>query len=264
MQENKEAGSQELATETEQLSVNPGETAGDETKVEQKPKKLGGYQRKVLKLEAEIQSLREQVKPKTETVQAVEVKEPKEDDFSSPTEYYKALADFKADVKVKALKQELEAKETKKLDESKVAEIQQAYNVKAKKYAEENPTFQEDLDKDFEEHGEGLKFSKPVHDFLLESDVSPALVHEFVKDREVLEKLNGMSFAQASRELVKLEEKLSKPKEQQTTKAPKPPNTLSGRNATGKDSKDPYEPGISFAEYDRRMAALEQKAQKRA
>ena len=275
MQENKEVGSNDLAQEeieqtevTKEVVDTDGAESTEVAQEEKKPKKLGGFQRKALRLEAELSTLRDEVATlkagKSETAQAaVDLKKPNEDYFKTTAEYLEALSDYKAEVKIQAFEKKLESKKTNESAKSENAEKQNAYIAKAKEYEKANPDFQEALQNDFDEYGEGMTFNKTVHDFLSDSDLSPALVHEFAKDREILENIKSMSPAQAMRELVNLEIKL-KNKSPKTTKAPAPIQSKAGNGATNLKSKDPLEENISQAEYESRRWAQIQAAKKRA
>lgn len=275
MQENKEVGTEVLAQEeieqtdeTKAVVETDGAEGTEVVQEEKKPKKLGGFQRKALRLEAELSTLRDEVANlkagKSETVQAVDLKKPNEDDFKTTAEYLEALSDFKAEVKIQAFEKKLESKKTTESVKSQNDTAQKAYIAKAAEYEKVNPDFQEALAKDFDEYGEGMTFNKTVHDFLSDSDLSPALVHEFAKDREILENIKSMSPAQAMRELVNLENTLKNKPAPKTTKAPAPIQSKAGNGATNLKSKDPNEEGISQAEYESRRWAQIQANKKRA
>jgi len=256
-------GTEEIETTEEEAESGEVAESTEQSEEVKKPKKLGGYQRKVLKLEAELQSLREQVSKPKETAPVAVDKEPREDDFSSPTEYYKALAKFEADVKVKALKEELKEERTKETVNQELKSKQAAYNAKLSEYVKETPDFHEALQEDADENGP-MQFSGVVNELLLDSDVAPALIYKFAKDRELLEKLNAMTPTQAARELFRLESGLvkTKPQTKTTTSAPKPITPIKGKTSTTAN-KDPFEEGIDYPEFERRMRAQES-AQKRA
>lgn len=256
---------EETQEETESVETegdDGGEESTEQTE-EVKPKKKGGWLKKLEKADAKIAELEAKLQTKgkpdvTETV--VELKEPEEKDFETVGDYYRALAKFEAQKVKEDLKKEAKENETKSKVASDFAEKQKTYVAKAEAYTKENPTFQEDIQKDFDEHGEGLKFSPLVNDFLLNSEAAPGLVHSFVKDRDLLEKINQMPLVDAARELVKLEQSLIKPKAitKTTSTAPKPIQPSSGKgNIVPK--KDINDPNLSQRDFEKLMDELERK-----
>jgi hypothetical protein len=256
--------SEELSEESELAEEGESEELEEEPK-ETKPKKKNGWLKKLDRKDAEIAALHDRLSKlenpkKDETEKVVELKKPSKDDFETVDQYLEALSEYNAEKKLQAFKKEIADKETKGKVESAFAEKQKTYNEKAEAYSKENPDFQKDLKKDFDEHGKGLTFSPLVNEFLLESDVSPALIHEFAKDRELLEKINGMSQVQASRELVKLEQGLTKPKitTKTTTTAPRPISPSNGKGSIV-PKKDINDPNLTQREFETLMDEIEQK-----
>lgn len=225
-----------------------GETADD------KPKKKGGFQKRIDKLtrekadlEAEIQALRTPKK---------EVEPPKADEPPDPL-FYESQADYIAAlVKFETAKAKLEVKESlvtdaKKAEETKAQETQESAWVKQVELAHKNhPDLAELLEQD-------LPVSSAMNAVLLDSEIGGELLHYLASHPEEcadLSKKNPIAAAKAlgliEDRLVKdAETKKEKPKaEVPVTRATKPITPVSG----GKGSEGTKSPDdMNLEEYRR-------------
>jgi hypothetical protein len=229
-----------------------------------KPKKKGGFQRRIDKLnaqKAEAQKEAEYWRRKAlesaggqdKASEKVEAKqssqssegEPNPDDFESHTAYVKALA-------VWTYKQEQKEEQAK----SEKARLVQEQEKIVKTYLDRVESFKKEH-KDFEDvvaDVDDIQVSPSLRSELLASENGPELVYELAKNRAEYERINSLPPLALARELGKLEAKLtaraSEAKKQEPnklTKAPKPIDPVSSGKATV--SKKPEE--MSFSEYER-------------
>lgn len=258
----------EKPAESEPAKIEQEIDASDEDEVDEveskegeKPKKKGGYKRKVEKANAKIAALEKDVelwrqealraKPaETAKEQKVEAKveaagKPKASDFEKHDEYVEALADWTAeqkfakresDQKQTALKQEFDKK-----NETLGTKIQEAKKVHT------------DWDDVLEEVSD-VKPSFTVQHSVLESDVGAELIYELAKNREEYERICKMNSSDAFRAIGKIEARIearlqsakdSSKDEPKITKAPKPVNPVGAKAGAGQ--KDPGE--MSLPEY---------------
>jgi hypothetical protein len=278
MIENKEAVAEveetELALEPEKQAeeTTKEETSEDiteETQVaaESKPKKQGGFVKKLAKKDAEIEALKSQLASlapkKDEAVKAVEV-EPKESDFETVGDYYRALAKYEAKQIVKAEKEESEKRSKQEAEEKDYKSKLSSYNERLNEFTKTKADFDEVIENYVEEHGD-LKLSGALNQLILKSEEGPAVLYRLVKNKAELDRLNGLDPLDAAKEFGKIEATLIKPKTtlKTTTTAPAPMKSIQGSKATS-TGKDPHEEGISFSEYDRRRREQERARLKRA
>jgi hypothetical protein len=166
-------------------------------------------------LQREIEELKQQAQPKKAT--PVD-EEPQPSQFSDAFEYAKALAEYTADKRIEAMKQqEVEAKlaaERQKVIDSWAKRVESA---KA-----EMPDFDEMV------ASSSVVVGDAIRDAILESDVGPKILYHLAENEELANKIAGMSERMAMREIGKLEarfEKVQKGEETQPvnrSKAPAP------------------------------------------
>lgn len=243
------------------------EDSDEESEQKEKPKKKNGFKKRIDKLTGKLTAKEQEVEywrakamngsqaPENKVVSKEVVSEgkPKKEDFESVEEYYEALTDWKVDQKANAWEAKQRESQVKTQHQSKM----QVHQAKMAEFAKSHKDFDQSLKDHMEEHG-NFVVAPSMESLILESEVGPEIVYEFVKNREELDRLNNLPPLAAARELGKIEARLSKktsgsePKEE---KKPKPaPLKPLGANTSGSGKKSIYDPDISQKEYDRLRA----------
>lgn len=235
---------EESEDESEELEAKENET-------KEKPKKIGGFQKKIAKLKQETeywkeQALRTQAPAKVEPPAKVQDQSlrPKPTDFATHDDYVEALVDWKAEAKMQAAKQ-------KDREEKIKTEVQAKFNTHQQRVTAFKETH-EDFD-DALENVSTIPMSLAVQESILESDVGPQMMYALAKDPKEFKRLCSLPPLQAAREIGKLEAKFSKTTSTTssvtTTRAPKPVTPVRTRGATS--VKDISDPNISQREFER-------------
>lgn len=235
----------------------------DENKEEQKPKKKGGFQKRINKLSSEKAKALEEMeywkqqalksnqpeKPEAEkkaSVQSTEGK-PKADNFESHEEYVEALADWKYEQKEKEREAKVKESQVKSEYQTKV----ESFQTKVNEFSKVQDDF-EDVVSDVDD----IPLSFALQESILTSDFGPQIMYELAKDRTRLEKINRLSAIDAAREIGKIEARLEKPsastQEKKQSKAPAPIAPV-GSKGSAKIEKSPDD--MSFQEYKKWRAA---------
>lgn len=227
-----------------------------------KTKKKGGFVKKIAKLtgelsakEQEIETLRQQLQAKTMEKPKSDLKKPVIDDYETQADFLEALTDYKIEVKAQAEKAAKEQETVKTTLQSKVDK----FNANLNEFKKEKADYDDVLNEYVAEHGK-IQFSAAIDELLLESDLAPQLIYEIVKDKALVDKLNGLSPLAAAKEFGKLEMGLTKPEKKEIktkTNAPAPLKTLTPKTATVK--KDIYDPNLSYREWEQLMNERENK-----
>jgi hypothetical protein len=243
---------------------------GDEPEVKDdakdKPKKKGGFQRRIDKLNAaKADAQREAEYWKREALKAAggesknsEAKKPaptpqegkpNPDHFESHSEYVEALTDWKVDQKQKAR----DAEANRKALESEQKAILQKHTERVQSFAAKTEDFEEMV-----AGVEDITISTALQELIVSSDNGPELIYELAKNRSELERIAKLSPLAAAREIGKLETRIAagqasagekKPEPKKITKAPKPIDPVGGgKGAVAKSIDDPT---LSQAEYER-------------
>lgn len=265
-------------TESEPEDSDPKETEPTDHKDEgeDKPKKKGGFQRRIDKLNARVsareqeieywkqQALKSASEPRNDSkVEAnkpvASEGKPTPDKFDTHAEYVEALTDWKTDQKLKEHDQKLEKSKV----ESEQAKVINSYAERVKAFAAKTADFDEVL-----EEVNDIPLSMAVREIILTSENGPELAYELAKNREEYARMCKLSPLAAAREIGRLESKLAikssddkSPELKKITKAPKP---LEPVNAGGKGSatKSIFDPNISQADYERlRMEQIKKRRQ---
>lgn len=232
----------------------------EDEKNEEKPRKKGGFQRRIDKLNArysEERSKREALetklaelekvgKPDSKKVDSKDDGKPDPNDFDSHTEYVEALTEWKLDQREKQTK----AKDERSQLESEMKERMKAHSERISAFKEKT----EDYD-DVVESAD-IAFSAAAAEVITSSEFGPEMIYELAKNRKEAERIAGLPPLAAARELGKLEAKFAlkaseqkKPEQKTITKAPKPIEPISG-GKTGV-SRSIYDKDISFEDYER-------------
>jgi len=232
--------------ESEEAVQTDGETEESE-EAEEKPKKLGGYKKKLMLAKQEADYWREQALRKQEPVndgpKAVEA-EPDPNKFENPADYYKALG------KWTVAQERAEFDKARLKDESEKAQASKAESYKSRldEFTKAQPDYQ-DVVEDFDLENPGFQWNSTMRTLLADSEVGPAAVYAMAKDPTIAKKLNSLSPLEAAKEFGKLEDKLSKPKTVvKKSTAPAPPKPISGTKTEVK--KSVYDESLSLSEYE--------------
>ena len=233
------------------------ETEDQENKQNDKPKKKGGFQKRIDKLTKERTlasqerdywrelALKNGQKP-IEKVEPVETKakqtegRPDPDNFKNQAEYVEALADWKFDQK------QAKAEQSRKLEQAKAEQEKTTttFQAKTKEFQKTNPDFLEVL-----EAVDHIPLTPALQDIFLTSENGHELMYDLAKNPEEYERISKLSPTAIYREMGKREAKMSQPSkeviEPKTTKAPAPVKPV-GKSATV-STKDPGE--MSYQEY---------------
>lgn len=228
-----------------------------------KPKKKGGFQRRIDKLNARnaeterrARALEERLAqleagkqdaPKANESRSQEDK-PRPDNFDTHAEYVEALADWKIEQREKA--REAEAQRSK---------LENDHKAKLQAHFERVKTFAESVD-DFEEAIEAvddIPVPAALQELIFSSENGPELLYELAKNREEFERIAKLSPLACARALGRLESKIAaKPsddpnlKPNKITKAPKPIDPV-GKSSKSVVTKSLDDPNLTQAEYER-------------
>lgn len=266
--EDKKSASAEKADETADESDASEEQDETETDDVEKPKKKGGFQRRIDKLnskaslaERERDYWREQAlkgqrpEPVVENAKPNLSGKPKQDDFESHDDYVEALTDWKVENKLSA--RDAKVKET---------EVKTEHQKLVDTFLERKATFQKDhADYDeLMEDVEDIPLSITVREILLSSENGPELAYELAKNKEELKRIAALPAIACAREIGKFESRLAKAEpieKTKTTKAPAPIKPVKS-NAGGGGKKSLDDPNLTQREYE--ALRDEQDARKRA
>lgn len=257
-----ETEAKDVEDESSEEESDEEEGKEDESEKE-KPRKKGGFQRRIDKLNARYAEERQQREALEQRLaqlegagdsksKKVETKveaggKPSPDDYESHADYVDALTDWKIDQREKA-KVEHEQKSKLQTEQQKLI---QDHSARVESFKKKTADFDDVLSEVDE-----IPVSPAVQELILTSDNGPALMYELAKNPEEFERINKLSPLAAARELGRLESKLSaqaseekKPEPKKLTKAPKPIDPVgTGKGSVAKSIDDP---NLSFSEYER-------------
>jgi hypothetical protein len=282
--EAKEATEQKegLESETEQTEELGKDESKDESYADEandesedsdkeKPKKKGGFQRRIDKLnaaKAESQRERDEAKREAEYWKKQALKDaseskkdpesdskekqetsgkPDPDKYETHAEYIEALTDWKIEQRESSSKKEAEKNKL----QSEQEKLLKAHSERVKAFSENTEDFEESL-----ESLEGIR-SLTVEQIIVESENGPELLYALAKDPAEAKRICALGPIAAAREMGKLEAKISKSSDQQNkpepkkiTKAPQPiaPVGSKGGSSAPKRIDDP---NLSQAEYEK-------------
>lgn len=233
---------EDIETEADDKDVDAGDDDQEKTE-EVKPKKKGGFQKKLERKDREIEQLREQLarqqqpqetKPVDKVVDTTQ--KPKIDDFDSQADYLEALTDWKVEQKVKEREQE-----------AKKASIKTEYESRVSKFQSQIADFAKTTDDyaDVIEDVSDVMITPGLQEAILESENGPEILYNLAKNRDELMRINKLSLVAQAKEIGKLEARLAKTEEKKPelktkTAAPPPPKPV-GTKSPGKVVKDPSE-----------------------
>lgn len=263
------ASKQDEITEDSETSeeLEDSESTDDEDikddKEDQKPKKKGGFQKRIerfqKKLSEKDQALFEkdqiiarlsekragnpdELKPeKVESLKSSDSK-PKSENFDTHEEYVDALTDWKLEQKEKEREQKSRENQIKTEQQKKVSDFQ----AKVQEFQKSHDDFDEvvsDVD--------DIPLSFALRDAIVTSDLGPQVMYELAQNRDELTRINSLSLVDAAREIGKIEARLSQEsssvkKIKTITKAP-PPIEPVGSKGSARVEKSPDD--MSFNEF---------------
>lgn len=226
----------DVVVETEKTEDAPAEVAA-ETPTENKDSgeavkkpKLTGWQRKIQKLERELEAERlKNVAPSTPAAapQVNSDQKPILDNYQTYDDYIEALTEFKAT-------QVAEKKLAERENKVKTEQVNQSWNTKVAEAVKEMPDYHEVVS----EYAD-VPVRQEILDAMRESDIGPKMAYHLAKNPDLLDELNGQSVSAYTihKELSRLESELTGNKEQnrpavKISKAP-PPITPVKKTASG-------------------------------
>jgi len=234
---------------------------------EERPKKKGGFQRRIDKLNARYSAAQAEIEhwktvalksgaddsrkpePKADLSKSVQPDgKPVADNFESHAEYVEALTDWKLEQRLKAR----DAEEQRRSLEAEQQRAQREHFERVQTFAKQHDDFEEALS-----DVDDIPVSAAFQELIVTSDQGPALMYELAKNRKEYERIAQLSPLACARELGKIETRIAaraseasaKKPEPKTTKAPKPIEPVGGSKGTVQKSLD--DPDLSFAEYER-------------
>ncbi len=228
--DNEEEELEEIEKDSEEIKEDEDEIGKEEleAKNESKPKKKGGFQKKIEKLRSEVSSkdmeinfLRQEMQRKSVSETKPEVTQdltgmPKENDFSTVREYDKALIRWE-------VKQELLAEKQKARDESAKQELQTKFSKHGERvdgYKKTNEDFEDEWNDALKEVG-AQNLSLTVREVIVNSDIGPELMQALIDDPKEFKTICGMTPLNAAKALGKIEARISKPSKTSTETKPK-------------------------------------------
>ena len=240
---------EEIKDDLEEASEETQDESKDDKTEEQKPKKKGGFQRKLERVEREKQELAarlaelekkiSQPKPEQKIEKKVDDGRPKLEDFEDQASYIEAVADWK-----------LEQKEKQKAEAASKDKERSEFESKVKSFSDKAKEFGKSVD-DYEDtilDVDHIPLSRDFESALLDSEIGPQVLYELAKNPAEFAKVNSMPRSSIDRMIGRLEEKLTQTK---TTKAPPPPKPV-GAKGSG-SLKKPED--MDFAEYKKWRAS---------
>lgn len=259
-----ESNSEEAEQEAESTD---DDAEGKATEEDAKPKKKGGFQRRIDKLNQRMSAAQQEAEywralalkngaaepakseqpAKSEAKTTQEVGKPNPESFDTHAEYVEALTDWKLEQREAKSKEEARKHELM----SKQEQLVSSYMEKSKAFAEKVEDFQEAL-----ESVDDIVASPAVQSLILESENGPELAYELAKNRKEFERINSLSPLAAAREMGKIEARLAKaataeekkPEPKKITKAPQPIAPVGSKG--GKASKSIWDADLTQREYE--------------
>lgn len=235
------------------------------------PKKKGGFQRRIDKLnaakaafqqEAEYwrrEALKNATAPRDASKDAskdasqvepakaaLAADKPKADDFETHAEFVEALTDWKVE---RARQADKAMAETARV-QTENQKVMQAYGERAKAFAARQPDFQETL-----EGVDDVPMSVALQQEFLNSPHGPELAYRLAKDPAEFARIAKLPPMAVAREMGKLEARIAlesasakNPGTKKITQAPKPLSAMAGGNGTA--AKSLSDPALSQSEYE--------------
>lgn len=233
----------------------------DQKPEEVKPKKKGGFQKKLERKDREIEQLKQMLaqqqqpqtqKPAEKTVENSDDLEPDVEKYESLTDFYKDHSRWAARQEVKAFRKEQEerakAESAKSAEQAKLSD----FHKREDEFSKAAPDYQEIIDENSD-----YMVSAGLKEAVLASEHGPEIIYTLFKNKTELNRINSLNLVQQVLEIGKLEAKLSKseqkPEVKTKTAAPPPPKPV-GTRSPGKVVKDPSDMSPDeYLEYRRKQ-----------
>lgn len=201
-------------------------------------------QKRVTKLERKLerQRIEAETRAKVQSEQSQHVEtpsKPKSDDFPTYDEYMEALADWKADEKLRQRDEERkqrEESERSQFESNRVNDrIAEIIEEGSKKYDD----FEDMPDKTSKYlNSKGLKLSLAFVNSLQEAENAPDIIAHLANDLDEAERIARLPAYAQAKEVGKLEDRLSAKKPVQVSKAPEPVKPIDGGKTFTKRLED--------------------------
>jgi hypothetical protein len=209
-----------------------------ENEGEQKPKKLGGWQRKQLKAEAEAEYWRNVAletlakQPKAEEPKEVEDKRPRKQDFVvdqdagtyDSDKYEDALLDWKHRQSMKEFNATLDKREKERTQKTQAEQAAETWREKEAAFVKENPDYEENsvVADQFIRGNQKSQSVQAIGGAIGESEIGPALLNYLGENYEELQRIAKLSPIRAIAEIGKIEAKLAQEPPEPEQEADKP------------------------------------------
>jgi hypothetical protein len=254
----------ESGSKDEDSTEEDGDTEAKDSEKD-RPKKKGGFQRRIDKLNARATAAQQEAEywkqqalkgagaDKTQANEPTQKAEPvaaqgkpNPENFETHAEYVEALTDWK-----------LEQREKARIEQDQKSKLKSEHERTMKAHAERVTAFAEKTE-DFHEaiaELDDIPMSPSVAELLVSSENGPELMYELAKNKAEFERINRLYPLAAARELGKIEAKIakaskeSKPEIKKQTNAPKPIEPVGTAKGNGK--KSIFDADLSQAEYER-------------
>lgn len=239
-------------TEDDEQEEEDGEEEADE-----KPRKKGGFQRRIDKLsqrnrdlEGRLAAMEGRLADKPAEIPAPKADgKPKAEDFSTYDDYVEALADYK-----------LEQREKTRATQQAQAQAQAAQRAVEERWGKQLEDAKGRYD-DFEDVvGAEIPITRVMAQAIQDSDKGADLAYWLGKHPEDAARIAQLSAFAQVRELGKVEAQLSEktpPETKKSTRAPKPPATVGGKSGGDRRVDDP---DLDFANFEKlRRAQLKRR-----
>jgi hypothetical protein len=252
-------------TDAEKLESDDVDETEDQTKDETdvaKPKKKGGFQKRIDKITKEREAARLEARllqeelireraakkatePKTEAVDTKKATtsdgRPDPEQYKTAAEYFEALTDWKVEQNEKAKEFKRKAEMAKQEQEKTLA----GFREKTKEFKKSTTDFDEVL-----AAVDHIPLTPVMQDLIINSDNGHQILYELAKDPDVYEQVMKLSPIMAAKEMGRREARLAvkssdEPTETKTTKAPPPIKPVT--KSTAVSTKNPGE--MSYQEY---------------
>lgn len=248
------------ATEGDEQESKDEDSESDDEKLEAKPKRKTGYQRKIDKLtrraadaQRDAAYWREQAmktrdgageqKQEQSTPKVSATDKPNADNFDTQADFIEALADWKTEQKLK--QREAEHREN---------QVKTEAQKRSETFAEKVESFKVNHDDwdDVMEDIEDIPISIAVREVILSSEKGPELAYALAKNRDEYARICKLPALDAAVELGLFKAKhlraVEAKEEVKTTKAPKPLKPVTSKSAAGK--KSIFDADLTQAEYE--------------
>lgn len=210
-----------------------GETAGEQesqqsTDDEQQHKRLGGWQRKIQKLERQNEALlQELLRRNSQTTEPAKQKEPEElqepdpEKFETVAEYLKAVRAYDRAQVERVLAQKLEERDKQASQKTAEQKRQETFQTRSESFKKDHPDFDEVVS------DPSLPVSRVMAEQILESDLGPQIAYHLATNPEEAARISRLPEGAQIREIGKLEARLELQKpaagEEADEQAPLPP-----------------------------------------